>query len=235
MRHTRTRVLAAVAFAGLLFSAATTAPVTADTGSLPSPAKYRGLTYGEWSAVWWQAAFAIPIEDGSHPLINGGAFGGNNHTMFLTPPIVPLGSPVVTIPITIPAGTNLFVPIINVECSVAEDPPFHGGNEAELRACANGLLDLASDTYSEIDGRPVQDPGGYRIESPLFRWGPLPAGNTLGLPPGTQSDAVGAGYFVLLPPFSAGVHRIAVRAKVVDFGIGVDAEFVITVKPPQGK
>ena len=137
--------------------------------------------------------------------------------VFLSAPVLPAGSPRVTIPVTIPAGTPLFVPIITVECSVAEEPPFHGDDEAELRACANGLLDLVTDPYAEIDGRPVKDPGAYRVESPLFRYGPLPAGNVLGLPPGTQSDAVGAGYFLLLPPFSAGVHRIIVRANVADF------------------
>ena len=131
------------------------------------------------------------------------------------------------------AGTHLFVPIITVECSVAEAPPFHGEDEAELRACANGLLDLVSDPYAKIDGRPVEDPGAYRVESPLFRYGPLTADNVLGLPPGTQSDAVGAGYVLLLPPFSVGVHRIIVRANVADFGIAVDAEFIINVKPPR--
>lgn len=116
--------------------------------------------------------------------------------------------------------------------TVAEEPPFHGEDEAELRACANGLLDVVSDPYAAIDGSPVKDPGGYRVESPVFRYGPLPAGNVLGLPPGTQSDAVAAGYVLVLPPFSAGVHRITVRANVADFGIAVDTEFVITVASP---
>jgi hypothetical protein len=231
MRHTCARVLAVLAFAGLLLSPAITASITAE--GLPSAAKYRGLTYGEWTAAWWQAVFAVPIEAGTHPLITGGAIGGNNRTMFLSAPVVPAGSPTVTVPVTIPSGTHLFVPIITVECSVAEEPPFHGANEAELRACANGLLDLVSDPYAEIDGSPVKDPDAYRVESPLFRWGPLPEGNPLGLPPGTQSDAVGAGYFLLLPPFGVGEHRIVIRAKVDDFGIASDAEFIINVEPPR--
>jgi hypothetical protein len=32
-----------------------------------------------------------------------------------------------------------------------------------------------------------------------------------------------------------GEHRISVRAAVPDFGIAVDAEFIITVEPPQGR
>jgi hypothetical protein len=148
---------------------------------------------------------------------------------------MPLGSPKVTIPITVAPGTPLSVGIIGVDCSVAEAWPFHGEDEAELRACANGLLDLVQDPYAEIDGKPVTDPGAYRTESPLFRYGPLPANNYLGLPPGTQSDAVVAGYGLLVPPLSAGAHRIAVSANVPDVGIAVDAEFIITVVPPRSK
>jgi len=232
MRHICARVLAVVAFGGLLSSQATTATFAAVPGDLPSHAKYRGLTYGEWTAAWWQAVFALPIEGGSHPLINGGAFGGNNRTVFLSAPVAPAGSQA-TLRVTIPPGTHLFVPIITVECSVAEAPPFHGENEAELRACANGLLDEVSDPSATIDGRPVENPEAYRVDTPLFRYGPLTADNVLGLPPGTQSDAVGAGYVLLLQPFSVGVHRIRVRAAVPAFGIAVDAETIINVESPR--
>jgi hypothetical protein len=94
--------------------------------------------------------------------------------------------------------------------------------EAALRACANGLLDEATDLEVRIDGRLLTHPAAYRVESPLFRYGPLTAENFLGLPPATQSDALGAGYALLLPPFSKGLHRIAVRASVPAFGIAVD-------------
>ena len=245
MRHTFARVLAVVAFAGLLSSPAATAHLAADhadsngregatpaePGVLPLHANYKGLTYGDWMALSWQAAFAIAVEAGRHPLITGGAVGLNNGMVSLSAPVVPAGSPRLTIPVTIPPGQHLSVGMIGVECSVAEPPPFHGENEADLRACANGLLDLASDLYVAIDGRPVQNPGAYRAESPLFGYGPLPEGNFLGLPPGTQSDAVAAGYGLLLSPLSMGVHRITVRATVPAFGIAVDAEFIVNVEP----
>lgn len=230
MRHTCARVLAVVAFAGLL-----SYPATTYTVGPPSQAKYRGLTYGEWMALGWQAFFAIPVEAGSHPLMTGGAVRVSGGVVALSAPVLPAESPSVTIPVTVAAGTPLSVGIIGVECSVAEEPPFHGNDEAELRACANGLLDLVTDTYAEIDGRPVTDAAAYRVDSPLFRYGPLPAGNYLGLPPGTQSDAVAAGYGMLLPPFSVGEHRIIVRAHVPDVGIAVDAEFIINVEPPPGR
>ena len=86
---------------------------------------------------------------------------------------------------------------------------------------------------AKIDGRPVENPEAYRVETPLFRYGPLTADNVLGLAPGTQSDAVGAGYVLMLPPFSEGVHRIRTRANVAAFGIAVDAETIISVEPPR--
>jgi hypothetical protein len=247
MRHTCTRVLGVVALAGLLSSPVSTASVPGDHAESrgsdrggrvdPKPprplAEYKGLTAGEWLAMWWQSVFATPVEKGSHPVIDGGPFGWNNRTLFVGGPVLPAGSPKVTIRVTVPAGTHVVIPIITVECSVAEAPPFHGENEAELRVCANGLLDEVADPSAKIDGRPLENPEAYRVDTPLFRYGPLTADNVLGLPPGTQSDAVGAGYVLLLPPFSVGVHRIRVRATVPAFGIAVDAETIITVESPR--
>jgi len=247
MRHTCTRVLAVAAFAGLLSSSGSTALMAAGqidsgghergshvvTNGLKPPARYGGLTSGDWLALWWQAVLSTAVEAGSHPLIDGGAFGGNNRTVFLGAPVRQAGSPKVTIPVTVPPGTHLVVPIITVECSVAEPPPFHGEDEFQLRACANSLLDEVSEPYARIDGKLVKDPYAHRVETPLFRYGPLTADNVLGLPAGTQSDAVGAGYVIVLPPFSVGVHRITLRANVFAFNLAVDAEFIINVEPPR--
>jgi hypothetical protein len=246
MRYTRARHFAVVTFAGLLLSPALTVPLSAagsgsegarpvDPTVLPLDATYKGLTYGDWLAVGWQELFAIAEERGRQPLTTGGAVALNNRMVLLSAPVVALGADTVTIPVTIPYGQYLSVGMISVECSVAEAPPFHGEDEADLRACANGLLDMVSipDLYAAIDGRPVEDPGAYRTESPLFRYGPLPEGNPLHLPARTQSDAVAAGYGLLLSPLSVGVHRIAVRAAVPAFGIAVDAKFIVTVEPPR--
>src|SRR5713226_1030898 len=106
---------------------------------IPPNARYRGLTYGEWGARWWQAAFSVPVVDGDHPLISGGAFGGENGVLFLSG----VGGGV-TIELTIPPGTALFFPVVNTECSVIEPDPFHGDDEVSLRACANDHIDNTS-------------------------------------------------------------------------------------------
>ena len=198
---------------------------------IPPDANYRGLTYGEWAAEWWRAVLAAPVEGGVHPLITGGAVEGETGMVFLGGPVLPAGSPTAEITVTIGAGTPLVLPLVTVECSVFEGPPFHGDDEPSLRACANDLLDLVSDLSVEIDGMPLNNLEAYRAESPVFRWGPLPADNALGAPEGTESDAVAAGYFLLLPPLSVGVHEITSGAAIDSFGLAVDTRIIVTVKP----
>jgi hypothetical protein len=199
-----------------------------NTVDIPAHGTFRGLTFGEWTAEWWQAVLATPVEGGSHPLTTSGAVDGEKGVVFLAGPVEPAGSPTATSSITIPSGTPLFSPIVTVECSTFEPPPFHGDDEASLRTCANDLLDFVSDVSAEIDGRPAN---GTRVESPLFQWGPLPADNVFGAPEGTTSDAVAAGYVLMLPPLSVGVHHIAVRATIEAFGLAVDSEVTVTVVP----
>src|SRR5262245_58733374 len=86
---------------------------------IPPQAKFHGLTYSQWEAEWWQAMFAIPIVGGHHPFFSGGAFGDERGVLFLAGVG---GGP--TIDLTIPSGTALFFPIVNVECSSVEPPPF---------------------------------------------------------------------------------------------------------------
>ena len=88
-------------------------------GILPPNAEYRGFTYGEWAAMWWQAAFNTPVRDLDHPFFSGQPFQGPKGVVFLAGAFADPEEPAV-IEITIPAGTPLFFPVINVECSVFE-------------------------------------------------------------------------------------------------------------------
>jgi hypothetical protein len=141
----------------------------------------------------------IPVVNGNHPLFSGGAFGEQKGVVFLA--AVGGGA---SIDLTIPARAALFFPVINAECSVLEPDPFHGDNEAELRACANGHIDNTSGLFAAIDGVPVNNLGSYRVESPLFEFAPLPPDNVFGAPAGTTSPAVDAGVYLLLAPLAVG-------------------------------
>lgn len=224
----------------LLLGALTLAGIAGDAqaqGRNPNPgvivpgASYRGLSYGEWGAQWWSAAFAIPVVEGSHPVISGGAFGGDDGVLFLAG----IGSGA-TIDITIPPGTPLFFPVVNSECSVIEPDPFHGDDEAELRACANGHIDNTSGWFAEIDGVPLVNLEAYRVESPLFEFGPLPEDNLaeffgVAAPAGTTSLAVDAGIYVLVAPLKPGVHTIKFGGTFDLMNFSINTTYNITVAP----
>jgi hypothetical protein len=133
-------------------------------GVLPPTAQYRGQTYGEWEAAWWQAMFATPFDE-DHPFVSGQPLQGPKGVVFLAGQFADPDEPAV-VETTIPAGSPLFFPIINSECSVFEPDPFHGDDEDELRACANEHIDNTSGHFAVIDGRPV-NLDDYRFESPL--------------------------------------------------------------------
>src|SRR5687767_13686726 len=80
-------------------------------GIAPPHSRPHGRSYGDWAANWWQAAFQTPVVAGDHPLLSGGAFGGEDGVLFLAG-----SSGGNTIEITIPPGTPLFFPVINAEC-----------------------------------------------------------------------------------------------------------------------
>jgi len=190
---------------------------------------YRGSTYGERAAAWWQTMYSIPVVNGDHPLLTGGAVMGENNVLFLA--AAPGG---VTINATVPSGTAIFVPIVNAECSTIEPAPFHGETETELRSCANGHIDNTSALSASIDSVPVVDVESYREQSPLFEF-TLPENNLLQFqgvdaPAGTTAMSVDAGVYLLLNPLSPGDHTIHVHGTFSEFATTIDTTFHISVQ-----
>jgi hypothetical protein len=162
-----------------------------------------GHTYAEWDARWWLWAFSIPA-DPTNPL-----FPGGNVLQNQTAPVWFLTGvgPSEVRSITIPSGIALYFPILNAECSTVEPDPFHGNNEAELRACAKGWMDTSTGLAAEIDGRPVRNLSAYRHQSTLYAFGPLGANNILGVP-GATGFSADDGYYLMLAPLPTGAHTI---------------------------
>jgi hypothetical protein len=89
-----------------------------------------------------------------------------------------------------------------------------------------------------IDGVPVENLESYRVESPLFEFGPLPENSLFehpfgiasldATPAGTTSLSVSDGVWLLLTPLSVGEHEIHIRAPIR----GINDRFQITVTPP---
>ena len=219
----------------VLLTLAALVPISAGAAGnpkvLPPQAQFKGLSYSEWQAKWWQAVLAIPAGL-DHPFIVGGAFGDEKGLLFLTGLPAPGPGLTATVEITIPPGTALFFPMINVECSSLEPPPFHGGTEAEQRACARAFIADPQALFAEIDGRPLLDPEGYYTESPQFVIH-VPLDNVLGVPGPATGTSVDVGFYVLVAPLSVGTHtlRFGGQFSAATGGFLVDTTYLVTVTP----
>jgi hypothetical protein len=236
---TRTLFLAAGLAAAL---SATPAPA-ADPGVAPPNSNPYGRSYAEWSARHWQWLFSIPA--GEHPLADladvdefqsGQVWflGGTFSSVEVGPGVI-LGSAERTG--TIPPGKALFFPLVDVEGSTLEG---NGDTEAELRDYAESIADhiVPGSLFLEIDGRRVKNLIDYRVQSPLFTFGPLPEDNVFGDPDleGATSPVVSDGVFAMLRPLSVGTHTIRFGGAIDLSDMGgplfiQDIKYTITVRP----
>ena len=213
---------------------------------LPPNSHPFGATYGEWTARWWKWCYSLPRDH--HPLFDTAdvSAGQSGHVWFLggTFATVEEGGIVVgkaNRTCTVPVGTALFFPIVNVEAATAEG---NGDTDADLRAVAEYYINHTTNLACKIDGRPVNNLQNYRVQSPLFQYGPLPDNNVPEpqLPTGTVSDAVSDGVWLMLAPLSVGHHTIHFTGEFVftqaqdgfDFTFKLDITYHLTIMPGHG-
>ena len=214
---------------------------------MPPNSKPHGLSMGEWSAKWWQWCYSLPID--RHPLFDTAdcSAGQSGKVWFLGGTFTTItgeNGDVLGIAhrsCTVPNGTFLFFPLLNVEGSTIEG---NGTTENELKAYAlsNGNHIVAESLFCTIDGVAAHHLINYRVQSPLFVFGPLPDNNPLqafgyNAPQGTSSPAAGDGVYVMVNPLSKGKHTIHFGGTVVytladdgfDFVFDLDITYQITV------
>jgi hypothetical protein len=204
-----------------------------------------GHSYPEWSAKWWQWAYSMPID--ANPLFDtaSGSAGQSGNVWFIGAKINTERQKSGNVDrvyrnLTIPLGTMLFFPIINVEGSEAEG---NGGIELDLKNYASGFLSNIEVMFADIDGVPVKNLTQYRATSHLFKFGPLPDNNVLqywrsqdynipDAPAGTITISVADGYYLMLEPLPIGIHTIHFGGTVNDSGYLGEQEttYQITVK-----
>jgi hypothetical protein len=103
----------------------------------PPGSEMYGYGYSEWSARWRQWALSLPM--GRNPFFDevgclNGDQGQEGPVWFLTGVFNETG--IAVRECTIPAGKSIFLPVLNLECSTIEAPPWYGTNEQELCDCA---------------------------------------------------------------------------------------------------
>ena len=162
-----------------------------------------GLTYGEWTARWWQWAYSIPKN--VHPAYDdSGKYcteGQSGPVWFLAGTFEHPAERYCTIT----ANKAILLPILNSECSYAEFSSLI--NEEQLRQCAKKIQDSVIHLEASIDGVPITGLDQYRVQSQLFNL-TLVQNNILDLPANTTTQAIADGNWLFLKPLSTGDHVI---------------------------
>jgi hypothetical protein len=205
---------------------AQTTPTTAGSNGIqvfPPDSMPYNLTYGDWSAKWWQWALSIPAN--INPLLDQ---TGENCNVNQSGPVWFLagtqgGSAERSC--IIAEGMAIFFPIINGYGSFAENPLVK--TESELRALIKSSFDQVRVAEATVDGVKLENLENYRVQSPLFNF-TYPENNIGGVPPG-PSQAVAEGYWVMLHPLAAGEHTIHFRGGIVDPTVTGAINFVTDV------
>jgi hypothetical protein len=206
-------------------------------GVLPPNSHPQGLTYGEWSARWWQYAVSVPGVPGQD-VFNHCPAEPSGHVWFLEGTMTAVPPP--TRSCTVPSGTMILFPIINAEWSVVEAqanggacfiPAIPSGtSEPALRACAKAAMDLVTVVEADVDGVPLQGltppSSPYRVQSPLFTFTAVP-GN-LFVPAG-PSQSVSDGYWIMLTPLSKGTHIVHFHGEAPSLPFTIDTTYNLTI------
>src|ERR1017187_2937967 len=214
-----------------------------------------GMTYGEWSAKWWQWTMAFPstADPASNTAPSDSTQSGKVWFLATAHGSVTVGgSATVTRSLTVPHGKALFFPVLtviddNTGCPTYNNPLLTAD---QLAAQAADIFSVVSETTCSVDGVPVpglDDPQHslYRVQSPAFTYKVASHNNLLAavfdgpcIPDGiTVTPAVSDGVFLMLAPLSVGshtVHFVGVAGPVATPFFLKDITYNITVTPDKG-
>jgi hypothetical protein len=170
-------------------------------------------TYGNWSEAWWRWAQMEPIENNPIHDPTGEKCALNQ----VDPNVWFLAGTTggrVERECTIPASKAIFFPLLNTECSTAEDPSLT--TEEALRDCArNNAPDRARVVLrASVDGQEIPDLERYWTESSLYNYTLIP-NNIWGAPPGPTQEVAG-GYYLMLKPLPPGTHILHFSGANID-------------------
>jgi hypothetical protein len=200
-------------------SAQARSQANSNPGVLPPDSHPHGLTYGQWSARWWEWALEQPAALSPLADTTGAncAVGQSGSVWFLA------GTFQMTEPVTrmctIPPGKTLFFPIANAFYSAE-------GTFAEMQARAIADVNTATGLSVTVDGRALNSVNLYRALSPDFTLD-LPLGNIFGVPPDAYKPSAADGYYIMLTPLTPGTHTIQIKAQFP--ASIVDVTYQITV------
>ena len=191
----------------------------------PPNSRPRGKSYVEWSELWWQRMESIPSD--RNPLLDA---TGEHCTAALKNNVIFLAGSftgVATRTCTIPPGTAILVPLMNIQCNTVPIEPIF--TVEQLLPCIQSLRsDPIERLIVTIDGVSI-NAINYSFTTGLHCF-TLPVGNIFEVKPGVYTGAA-TGYYLFLEPLPVGSHTIEYHT--TQHGFSQDISYVITVaKPP---
>jgi hypothetical protein len=214
--------IAVAAVATILNNAASTAIAQESMGNttrigtievfLPNSKPYN-KTYDEWNKFWWIWAQTEPIQNNPIHDPTGEKCAVSQNDPYVWFLAGTTGGRVERV-CTIPATKAILIPLLNTECSTAEDPSLT--TEEALRDCARNNAPGRGQVVlrASVDGQEISDLEKYWAESSLFSVD-LPENNIWGVKAGPTQE-VAAGYYVMLKPLSPGTHILHASGANID-------------------
>lgn len=200
----------------------------ANKGVYSTDAKPFGVTYGEWTAKWWQWNMGMP--NATHLREN---FDSKNCNMDQDGPVWFLpdglnGKEVRSC--TIPSDKAVLVPLLTGNCD--DDNPQSPMSDEDLIKCASEGGDYST-ISATLDGVPLKNLSEYKISSPYFNM-TVPKDNVFKNIPGTYR-AVSDGWYVFLEPLSQGTHELNLVTSVInpineEFNYSSELTYLINVE-----
>jgi hypothetical protein len=169
---------------------------------LPDSKPYN-KTYGDWGKEWWKWAQLESIQNNPihDPTGEKCAENQDNPNAWF---LAGTTGGRVERECTIPATKAILIPLLNTECSTAENPSLT--TEEALRDCARNNAPGRAQVVlrASVDGQEIPDLEKYWSESSLYNY-TLPENNIWGVEAG-PTQQVAAGYHIMLKPLTPGTH-----------------------------
>jgi hypothetical protein len=184
-----------------------------------------GKDYEEWIALWWKWLISIPKEKSPAFDTSGERCSisqRNRHVWFLAGTF---GEPSASRRCIIPNGKALLFPVINYECSFADDPSMR--SEQELEEKCRQEMDQIGDLNASLDGEEI-NVHKYRVHSRCFTIN-IPRDNCLGAVGGTTRIA-SDGYWLLIGPLAPGDHVLRSFGSCMSGRIKIDCSLKLVIK-----
>ena len=230
MKHSRIVLITFVTL--LLTFAINFAKADSESQIVPPDSTAYGKNYAQWSAAWAQWAFSIPKP--INPMLDStGVYAGSGQSGKVFFLAGTMGGTAVR-SITIPTDTPLFFPIVNttwLNTPEYGDPVWSPVQEAYARSFIADYINTTNHLTLKIDEHSVRNLYDFRSKSTAAKCNipPLANDNVFGVDLiNNPYDCVADGYWVLLRPLSAGLHKIHFTGAASGFSL--DVTYNITVK-----